>query len=202
MIFYGTTGTHLCTEVLPKLACPACGTGSALRASLFSRYAHLYWVPVFPYTKLAAVQCSSCQTVWENKALPADIAPAVHKLKQQTQQPYWTWAGLALLLIVVTAGFLHSISDTQLDETLLTSPRAGDIYTVRTDSANMYSLLKVQQVSGNSVALVANEFQSNDSSPINSLNAPEKYSKEPFIITRLDLQIMRHKGDLTDVDRP
>ena len=202
MVFYGTNGTHLRTEALPQVACPACGTSSSLRASLFGRYAHLYWVPVFPYAKLVAVQCGSCQTTWESKALPATVAPAVQDLKQQTQQPYWTWAGLSLLLLAAMFGFLHSIRDMRPDETMLSSPRAGDIYTVRTDSANMYSLLKVQQVSGNSVALVANEFHSNDSSPINSLNAPEKYSKEPFIITRLDLQIMRHKGDLTDVDRP
>ncbi|MGI4822436.1 MAG: hypothetical protein ACRYFV_14590 [Janthinobacterium lividum] len=202
MVFYGTNGTHLRTEALPQVACPACGTSRSLRASLFGHYAHLYSVPVFPFAKLAAVQCGSCQTIWASKDMPAAIAPAVQDLKQQTQQPYWTWAGLALLLLVTTFGFLHSLRDMRPDETMLTSPRAGDIYTVRTDSANMYSLLKVQQVSGNSVALLANEFQSNDSSPINALNAPEKYSKEPFIITRLDLQIMRHKGDLTDVERP
>jgi hypothetical protein len=202
MVFYGTNGTHLRTEALPQVACPACGTSRSLRASLFGRYAHLYRVPVFPYAKLAAVQCGSCQTIWDSKDMPATIEPAVQDLKQQTEQPYWTWAGVVLLLLVTTFGFLHSLRDMRPDETMLTCPQAGDIYTVRTDSANMYSLLKVQQVSGNSVALLANEFQSNDSSPINSLNAPEKYSKEPFIITRLDLQIMRRKGDLTDVERP
>ena len=94
------------------------------------------------------------------------------------------------------------IRDHYTDEALLSAPHAGDIYTVHTDSANMYSLLKVRQVSGNSVELVANDYQTSSSSPLTDLNSPEKYSKEPFVITRLDLQIMRRKGQLTDVSRP
>ncbi|MGI4871074.1 MAG: hypothetical protein ACRYFX_07835 [Janthinobacterium lividum] len=91
--------------------------------------------------------------------------------------------------------------DTRADDAFLENPQAGDIYTVRSDSANTYSLLKVLQVSGNSVELVANEYETTDTNPINSLNAPFRYSKESFVITHLDLQIMRRQGKLTDVDR-
>lgn len=202
MIFYGTNGTHLRTEMLPHLACPACEAPNTLRVSLFGRYAHVYWIPFVPYAKLAAVQCGACQAAWENKALPPTVAPAVRTLKKQTPQPYWSWAGLTLVAGIAAFGALHSIRDTHTDEALLISPRAGDIYTVRSDSAHLYSLLKVRQVSGNAVELLANEYQTDNSSPINSLNTPDKYSKEPVIITRLDLQIMRRKGELVDVDRP
>ena len=202
MIIYGTNGTHLRTDALPSPACPACGTGNALRTSIFSRYAHIYWIPFFPYTKLAVVQCGACQTTWENKALPTEVGPAVQALKQQARQPYWTWAGLGLVALLISGSTLYSIRDTHTDDALLDAPRAGDIYTVHTDSANMYSLLKVRQVGGNGVELVANEYETADSDPISSLNTPDKYSKEPFVLTRLDLQIMRRKGTLTDVDRP
>jgi hypothetical protein len=202
MIFYGTNGTHLRSEMLPGLACSACATPNSLRASLFGRYVHLYWVPFLPYAKLAAVQCGACQATWENQALPPAVAPAVRTLKQQTPQPYWSWAGLTLVAGLAAFGALHSIRETHTDEALLLRPRAGDIYTVRSDNAHLYSLLKVRQASGNAVELLANEYQTANSSPINSLNTPDKYSKEPVTITRLDLQIMRRKGELIDVDRP
>jgi hypothetical protein len=202
MIFYGTNGTHLRTEPLPGPTCPACGTGNALKTSLYGRYAHIYWIPFFPYTKLAVVQCGACQATWENKTLPAEIAPAVRALKKQTRQPYWTWAGLMLVASLSVGGTLYGIQDTHNDEALLAAPRAGDIYTVHLDSANMYSLLKVRQVSGNGVELVANDYQTDNRHPLADLNEPAKYSKEPFVLTRLDLQIMRRQGKLTDVDRP
>jgi hypothetical protein len=66
----------------------------------------------------------------------------------------------------------------------------------------MYSLLKVRQVSGNGVELVANDYQTDNRHPLADLNEPGKYSQEPFVLTRLDLQIMRRQGKLTDVDRP
>ncbi|MGI4864985.1 MAG: hypothetical protein ACRYFZ_13755 [Janthinobacterium lividum] len=202
MIFYGTNGTHLRTEALPNLACPSCGTANALRTSLYSRYAHVYWIPFFPYSKLAAVECGACQTGWENSKIPAALAPAVRELKQQTKHPIWAWAGLAVVLAVVTFGALASIRDHHTDEALLAAPRAGDIYTVRSDSAGLYSLLKVNRVGGNNVELLANDFQIDNNAPIKTLNSPEKYSKEPFTLTRLELQIMRRKDQLTDVDRP
>ena len=202
MIFYGTNGTHLRTQELPGVACPACNARNSLRTSTYSRYAHVYWIPFFPYSKLTAVQCDACQGTWANKAVPASIAPAVREVQQQTHHPYWTWAGLAALVAIATFSFLASVRDHHTDEALLLEPRAGDIYTVRSDSAGMYSLMKVQRVGGNNVELVANEYQIDNNSPMKELNSPEKYGKEPFTLTRLELQIMRRKDQLTDVDRP
>jgi hypothetical protein len=201
MIIYGTNGKHYATEPLVGTACPACRAPEALQVGFVSRYAHIYWVPLFPYQKIAVTQCLSCQTSWAEKELAPTLAPAVHEAKKRSRAPYWTWAGVAIIAAMSLFGYLRSIRDTHTDEALLASPRAGDIYTVRSDSANMYSLLKVRQVGGNIVELVANEYQTKDSDPINSLNEPARYSKEPFTLTFLDLQIMRHKGQLTDVDR-
>ena len=62
--------------------------------------------------------------------------------------------------------------------------------------------MKVRGVSGNSVELVGNEYQIDNSHPIDELNKPENYGKEPVYLTRYDLQLMQQKGELTDVDRP
>ena len=121
--------------------------------------------------------------------------------RQQRALPFWMWSGVAIILMVSLFGYLQHIRDTRTDEDLLAAPRVGDIYTVRTDSSAMYSLLKVRQVGGNIVELVANDYQTEDPTPITTLNAPARYAKEPFTLTFLDLQIMRRKGQLTDVDR-
>lgn len=202
MIIYGTRGSHYATPNLPGSVCPSCKKFGTLNAGLVSRYAHIYWIPLFPYQKLAVVQCANCRASWEGQALPAELTEDVQAAKSQAHHPYWTWSGLVLIVVLAVAGVVAGLRDTRTDDTYLESPRAGDIYTVRLDSADQYSLLKVRQVSGNSVELVANEYQTSDSSPINSLNEPAKYSQEPFVVTRFDLQIMRRKGELTDVDRP
>lgn len=201
MIIYGTNGKHYATQLLTGSNCPACRAPAAVQVSLVSRYAHIYWIPLFPLKKIAVTQCLNCQSTWDEKQLPPGLAPAVQAVKQTTKAPYWTWAGVALILALGLFGYLSSIRNTHTDEALLAHPRAGDIYTVRSDSTRKYSLLKVQQASGNVVELVANEYETDEDTPLNSLNEPARYSKEPFTLSLLDLQIMRRKGQLTDVDR-
>ena len=200
MIFYGTNGKLYATQAVAG-TCPACQAPNTLTVSFISRYAHVYWIPLFPYQKLAVTQCRNCQAAWNEQELNPALAPAVRAAKKRSRAPYWTWAGLALVAAGLLYGFLSGIRNTHLDEALLTHPRVGDIYTVRSDSSHLYSLLKVRQVGGNVVELVANEYETEDAAPIHSLNEPARYSQEPFTLTLLDLQIMRRKGQLTDVDR-
>ncbi|MGI4834398.1 MAG: hypothetical protein ACRYFK_13160 [Janthinobacterium lividum] len=128
---------------------------------------------------------------------PTKLAPAT-TLPRAAQ----TWAVLALLLLVALGAVSYGLRHRHRDEALLSSPRAGDIYTVHAGRTGAYSLLKVLRAGGNGVELVANEYQTTDSKPIAVLNQAARYSQEPFVITRLDLQIMRRRGELTDVDRP
>lgn len=204
-VYYGTKGTHRLTAAVPGVACPACGTPNALRASVYSRYAHIYFIPFFPIGKPALAQCEHCQQVFEEKDMPADsLRPAVQTLKAQTKHPIWAWLGAVAIAGLVVMGIVNGARDTRENQAYLQAPRAGDVYTVRQDSSGtaQYSLLKVQSVSGNSVELVQNQYVTNSSHPIDNLNEPSRYSAEPFTLTRFDLQIMQQKGQITDVDRP
>lgn len=67
MVIYGSNGKHFATLPLPYTACPACRRTGQLQAALVGRYAHVYWIPLFPYQKLAVVQCSACGHSWNNQ---------------------------------------------------------------------------------------------------------------------------------------
>ena len=202
MIVYGYKGTHLRTQPLPGVACPSCAAPDALRLSLFSRYAHVYYIPLFPFGKPAVAQCGHCQLTLEGKALPPEVHGAVRNLKKSTRFPLWTWAGTALLVAGLAWGAVASTRDARANAAYLAAPRAGDIYTVHDKDGNPnYSLLKVVSAKGNGVELVANEYQVNNSHPLDELNAPAKYSTKSFTLTQFRLQIMKTKGQLTDVDR-
>jgi len=203
MIFYGTNGALVRTAPLPGVACPACGTTGTLTTSIFSRYGHIYWIPVFPYSKPAVVQCSHCQQGWDGKALPASLQAPVLSVKQETRAPWWHWSGVALMLVAIVVGVVASNRDAHANKAFLAAPRAGDIYTVHSPGdSTKYSLLKVLSAKGNTVELVANEYEIDNRHPIDELNSPEKYSKDSFSMTQFELQIMQNKDQIIDVDRP
>ncbi|MBO2008179.1 hypothetical protein [Hymenobacter negativus] len=203
MIFYGTNGALVRTAPLPGVACPACAAPESLQLSVFSRYAHIYWIPLFPYSKPSVVQCAHCQQAWDTKGTPAALQPAVADLKKQTRAPWWHWSGLGLIALLIAWGAVAATRDARANKAYLAAPRAGDIYTVHSPGdSTKYSLLKVLSAKGNTVELVANEYEIDNRHPLSELNSPEKYSKEPFSMTQFELQIMQNKDQIIDVDRP
>ena len=203
MIFYGTNGALVRTVPLPGATCPACSTRDSLSLSVFSRYAHIYWIPLFPYSKPAVVQCGHCQQAWDAKALPAHLQEPVLALKKETRAPWWHWSGLALMVVGIAVAGFASTQDARANKAYLAAPRAGDIYTIRSlGDSTKYSLLKVLSAKGNTVELAANEYEIDNRHPLDELNQPEKYSKEPISMTQFELQIMQNKDKLVDVDRP
>ena len=206
MIIYGTKATLRRTEAAPGLTCPACSTTDQMWLNVFSRYAHVYWVPLFPFSKPAVAHCAHCKGTWAEKELPAEAAElkqAAELLRQHTTAPWWQWSGLVVLALGLVVALVAGRRHDQDSATFLAAPRAGDIYTVHdSDTARRYSLLKVVAAHGNTVELVANNYDIDDRHPLEELNQTDKYSKEPFTLTQLDLTIMRNKGQLTDVDRP
>ncbi|WP_046246229.1 hypothetical protein [Hymenobacter terrenus] len=202
MIIYGTNGAHVHTTPLPGVACPRCSAPEGIQLSVFSRYAHIYWIPLFPYSKPTVAQCGHCQQVWDEKAMPKEVRSSSQALKKQTRAPFWHWTGIGLFVAALGWGAAVSSQDARANAAFLAAPRAGDIYTVRsTEDTKNYSLLKVVSAKGNTVELVANEYQINNSHPLSDLNSPEKYSRKPFSLTQFELQIMQNKGEITDVDR-
>jgi len=206
MIIYGTKGSLVRTESVPGVACPACTNAEQMQFSVFSRYAHVYWIPLAPYNKPTVAHCQRCQHSWELSELPAEAAPQVRQamqaLKKETVAPWWHWSGLALLALTLASGTVVASLDEKNNASYLAAPHAGDIYTIRDEETpGRYSLLKVVSAQGNTVELLANEYSMNDAHPLAKLNYPDKFNKESFSLTQLDLLTMKNKGVITDVDR-
>ncbi len=202
MIIYGSKGTLLATEPVLGVRCPHCGSSSSLEVGVYGRYAHIYWIPLFPFSKVAMLSCQSCQCAWEEKNLPEAAVAPVREAKQNAPHRRWEWAGLALLLLLGSYITVAGIQGNRQDDTYLATPRAGDIYTVRSDSTKRYTLLKVENVRADSVELLENQYSTDSSTPLTALKEKkDDYVPGSFTVSRASLLDMRRKGQLTDVSR-
>lgn len=199
MIVYGTDTSHLLTGPVKYATCPACGTPDTLRASVFGRYLHVYWLPLLPVGKVSASECEHCHQVLQGKQMPPALRTQVAQLKEQANTPVWHFAGLLLAALLVVGGLMSSHFNRQHTAAYVAQPHVGDVYHVKMDDG--YSLLKVAAVEGNSVKLLANTYQADTDSRLAELDKPENYDHEPVDITPLDLQIMLHKEQITEVER-
>jgi hypothetical protein len=200
MIIYGHRASHLITEAVPG-SCPSCATADSRRVSVFGRYAHVYWIPLFPFGKTGIAECGHCRLVVQDKEMDAALKQTVREVKQRVKAPVWHFSGLLLLAILVVWGLISHSQSQKNTQTFIQAPHPGDLYHIRTENGH-YSLLKVQDVTGNSVKLLPNNYEMESQTEVAKLNKPENYAAEPVELTRYDLKIMLTKEEILEVERP
>ncbi len=199
MVIYGYHSSHLRTEPAPG-NCPACATPDALRTSVFGRYVHLYWLPLLPIGKTGTTECQCCRFVVRPKEMEPSLRQSFRELKQRSRVPGWHFAGLLLALLGLGWNLVAQGNEVRANQSFISLPHKGDLYHVRTDNGH-YSLWKVQDVAGNAVKLLANNYETDSPAQVAELNRPENFAPDPLELTRYDLNIMLEKEEIVDVVR-
>lgn len=200
MIFYGTRGSNVLTEQLDMTTCINCNEQSVALV-VYSRYAHVYWIPVFPIGKLTATECINCKQSFTGDAIPASYKEQVDYQKVKASTPILHFAGLMVIVAAIIAGV---ISSHQNDKTMLASIEAaqpGDTYHVKYDSKE-YTLWKVTEVKGDTVYFyphqyVVNKLSGLDESPFIGKSGYDE--AERFGLVKAELKEMLDKGDIRDI---
>ncbi|MFD2785587.1 hypothetical protein [Hymenobacter rubripertinctus] len=200
MLIYGYQTSHLLTEPVEG-SCPACAAADSLRMSVFGRYAHLYWVPLLPIGKTGASECRQCGQVVGAKEMAPQLRQSLRELKQRSRAPWWHFAGLLLAVVGLGWALVANSNDERANQSFITLPHRGDLYHVRTSNGH-YSLWKVQDVAGNAVKLLANNYEIDNQTKVSELNRPENFAPDALELTRYDLEIMLEKDEIVDVERP
>ncbi|MET4075237.1 hypothetical protein [Hymenobacter sp. UYCo722] len=143
---------------LSRLACAQCQTPGALSCTVFSRYAHLFWIPAFPIGKFSVTVCEHCKQVLTAREMPASYHAPVQEIQRQAKTPLTHFALLALFGLFLIISLLINIFDGQKNttETTISTAPAQEIVGTRykfdvTDDGRQYGLLEVIDVTADSV---------------------------------------------------
>lgn len=106
-IFYGSRASKLkSTYSLDRSICPYCESKGTLNVSSYGRYAHVFFIPLFPLSKKKIIECSHCKTSYH----PKDLSPETQEeiLRTETsypsKRPIWHGCGCLLIIgIIITA---------------------------------------------------------------------------------------------------
>ena len=199
MIIYGTRATHLKSVQLPNETCPNCNTKGSMVMSVFSRYAHIFWLPTFPVGRRGGSQCTNCQQVLEPKQMPTFLKLQYDQLIGQTKIPLWSWSGLALIVGLITFASYSAGVDKENEKKYVEAPMVGDIYRVETDSG-AYSLMKVVEVTPDSLLIFFNQYQVDKMAAVYKLKSKE-YDSIGYWMSRRTIAEMYKNKEIFGVDR-
>ena len=203
MIIYGHRATKTSHQNLFGIKCPHCESRDTLEMYTFSRYAHIFWIPLFPYKKEAVTQCNHCKQVLTKKEFSSELLSKYDEVKANIKTPYWQFAGTALIALLIISGVYSGIQDDKKDNAFLTAPKAGDIYEIKTDKGQ-YTLYKVAEVKADSVFVLINQYETNKRTGLTKkeMTASDSYIQDEYLpIAKSELLKMKASGEIQSVKR-
>jgi zinc-ribbon family len=160
MLIYGNRAIKTGYQSLFGTKCSHCGTKDSLEMYTFSRYFHIFWIPMFPYKKEATTQCSHCKQILQKKEFDSSLLLQYEEMKLNARKAYWQFIGSGLLVFLIFAVATSIKEDNKNDISYLSAPKVDDIYEVELDDG-AYSLYKIKEVTSDSIFVIRNKFQTN-----------------------------------------
>jgi hypothetical protein len=201
MIIYGSKATQIATENIAD-KCSNCGTQNSIQMSIFQKYAHVFWIPFFPIGKTGVTQCSHCKQALQKKEFSGHLTETYETVKTNSKTPLWTFSGLVILTALIVWGVISSKQSDAKNARLILTPQKGDIYEIKKDY-KQYTLYKVDNVIGDTVFLLINQYETNKIRGLSDLKnkGVEAYGEDVLPLVKTDLKNMLDKGEIINIDR-
>ncbi len=202
MIFYGTNSSKVLAEQLDRVTCINCNEQSVAMVT-FSKYAHVYWIPVFPIGKTTATECINCKQSFVGDAIPEPYKEQVNYQKTKASTPIWHFAGLMVIAAAIIAGVISSYQNDKVIRANVLAPLVGDRYEIKY-APSEYSMWKVTAINADTVYIVPHMYVVNKASGLNKSNFGENTEydeEEAFSLTTASLLELVEEGKIRDVLR-
>jgi hypothetical protein len=115
-MIYGTRGKFLGNFQVKDIPCPYCKEVQNQNMSIFGRYAHVMWIPLFPIGKTPIAECTHCKRTYDSSEFSDKMHMIGRELGTRVNSPKWMWSGLFII-----AGLI--LISTIIDKTKTIDPR-------------------------------------------------------------------------------
>lgn len=203
MLIYGRSKWKLIrSETLYTEKCSHCNTSGNVDIQVYSKYAHVFWIPFCPLPKEILSICGHCKQVQTAKEMPPHVRDAANNLKKEAKLPIYYWAGAALLLLLIIAVTRSSIEDGKRNTAFAAAPKVGDIYDIKLADGS-YTKYKVSATNQDTILFAVNQYQVNKSIGLSKseFDAPNSYIDIDTPITINAIKTMLSKGDILNIKR-
>lgn len=203
MIFYGTRGKLLRNGQLTNINCPHCEKNVSMKYSVFAKYAHIYWIPFFPYAKLTFLECSDCKATLESRSFSPEMKMKLDREKEKNGKimfPVWMFSWLIIIGLGVAYSYYSGLEDDKKEDVYIKNPKVGDVYHMRLYNGH-YSTARVEGVARDSVKITFNDYETEYSSDIDELNVAKNYTKATYTVSAIRLFSLYKKDTIFTIER-
>lgn len=154
MIIYGTKAKTLEPTEVADAICPHCHEAGVLVHPV-RRYAHLYFIPVFPLDRLFGIECLHCHEASDVASYPTEMQAEMDHIVRSAPTPRvlfsWFYIAAGIFIVATYVGWKRG-KDTAA---YVTEPKVGDVVVLKADAEPgfPYVRCKVVGLEGDSLML-------------------------------------------------
>ena len=204
MIIFGRRNSPYKRIQQPHIECPDCKTKGSTVITVFSKYVHVFWIPMFPYGKIIGSQCHHCGRSMDSEHLtietPEHVRADFAAILKSTKYPFKHFIAVIVIPCVIIYGTATYIHLEKLEKEYINSPLTNDVYTYKTEQHH-YSTYLVFDVNADSVYLIPNNYECNQLEGIKDINTKANYGEFYFSWSRNKILDMHENGTIIDVKR-
>lgn len=205
MIVYGTGSKDLGTQKIQGAKCPNCESNE-IYVNAVSRYADVFWIPIFPFSKKFFSVCQNCEQVLEKKEMPQQLKDKVDMEKHHFKTPFYLFSGLIIIALLIGYGIYSSYQHDQEMAENVTHIEANDIMVFK-EGAEEYSFAKVVEVKNDTIFIQVGQYSyeggysAPSKSEFNSKAATvsDFYSESIDYILQADIDDLYEKEELVEI---
>lgn len=190
MVIYGWSSKKLKQAPFSGKSCSNCQNENTL-IIVSSSYAHIFWIPLFPFKKTLSIVCSNCKHEEKAKDASDEVKDISKKLKASVKTPWYLFSGSILAALIIGFFIIQGVVEQKKHETYLENPEVNDIYILYNadeETEFKYHLWKVVDVKGDSVNMSSASFQY--TYPPNRLDPEDGF---------YDVYFTYHKNDMLEL---
>lgn len=101
MIIFGGRASNIGNFDITNTKCDYCEQDNTQRIAVFGKYAHVFWIPIFPIGKKALAECTHCKRTIEQKEFSPELKSLYQENKKMAKRPIWHWLGLGIFGLLV-----------------------------------------------------------------------------------------------------
>jgi len=198
MIFYGTRSKHIISKKAPG-TCASCEKND-LYFTVYATYAHIMWIPFFPFGKNIYSYCGHCQNQLELREMSQDLRLKAKDIKSQTSYPKWYYSGIVLATFLIAGSVFVERNQKQQIPEYIKAPQVNDIYYIE-EKFNEYSSFKVERLDSDSLYVYWNNFYVKKSYDIKDIDISKNYDTKAWGISRTFIDSVYEIGKIVKIKR-
>lgn len=200
MIFLvGTRDSNIKNGRIFNEKCPRCNSESTLQFSIYRKYTHLTFIPLFPVGKLVYIRCENCGENFDYEDLSESIQL---KLRNEKLEPsFLMFSGSVIILSLIIYAFNGYIQKNEETGILIKNPIEGDVYNLKFENG-YYSTMKIDKVTTDSIYTTHNDFDAYLPYEIDEIDRSENYSNRKYSYSRKQLMKLYQDDEIIKISRP